>query len=63
MSACISRSKEATKPAGLLTVSQQQARFDTFVEQYNHDRPHQALAMKVPAEVYVRYLLTGRTVA
>src|SRR5207248_1163667 len=33
---------------------QQQARFDTFVAQYNRERPHQALDMKVPADVYVR---------
>jgi len=45
--------KEATKPAAA-NVLQQQARFDRFVEQYNRDRPHQALAMKVPADVYVR---------
>jgi transposase InsO family protein len=32
---------------------QQQVRFDVFVDRYNQDRPHQALAMKVPAEVYV----------
>jgi putative transposase len=30
-----------------------QARFDAFLEEYNHDRPHQALAMKVPGDVYV----------
>jgi putative transposase len=35
-------------------VLQQQARFDEFVERFNHHRPHQALAMKVPADVYVR---------
>lgn len=45
--------REATKPAAA-NVLQQQARFDTFVQQYNHDRPHQALDMKVPADVYVR---------
>jgi putative transposase len=45
--------KEATKPASA-NVLQQQARFDTFVEQYNQDRPHQALGMKVPADVYTR---------
>ena len=45
--------REATKPAGA-NVLQQQARFDTFVQQYNHDRPHQALAMRVPADVYTR---------
>jgi putative transposase len=44
--------KEATKPAAP-NVLQQQARFDAFVEEYNHERPHQALAMKVPADVYV----------
>ena len=44
---------EATKPAAA-NVLQQQARFDTFLEQYNHQRPHQALGMKVPADVYAR---------
>jgi putative transposase len=45
--------KEATKPASA-NVLQQQARFDAFVTQYNRDRPHQALAMKVPADLYAR---------
>jgi len=45
--------REATKPASA-NVLQQQARFDTFVAQYNRDRPHQALNMKVPADVYGR---------
>ena len=44
---------EATKPAAA-NVLQQQARFDAFVERYNRSRPHQALAMKVPAELYMR---------
>jgi putative transposase len=44
---------EATKPASA-NVLQQQARFDDFVERYNHERPHQALAMQVPADVYER---------
>jgi putative transposase len=44
---------EATKPAAP-NVLQQQARFDTFVTRYNQDRPHQALGMKVPAELYTR---------
>jgi len=43
--------REATKPAAA-NVFQQQARFDTFVDQYNRERPHQALGMKVPADVY-----------
>jgi putative transposase len=45
--------QEATKPAAA-NVLQQQARFDAFVQQFNDDRPHQALDMKVPADVYVR---------
>ena len=45
--------REATKPAAA-NVLQQQARFDAFLEQYNHDRPHQALGMKVPADLYTR---------
>ena len=45
--------KEATKPAAA-NVLQQQARFDAFLEQYNQQRPHQALDMKVPADLYVR---------
>jgi putative transposase len=45
--------REATKPAAA-NVLQQQARFDTFVAQYNRDRPHQALQMKVPADLYRR---------
>ena len=45
--------KEATKPAAA-NVLQQQARFDAFLERYNQERPHQALGMKVPADVYAR---------
>src|SRR5262252_7162579 len=44
---------EATKPAAA-NVLQQQARFDTFVARYNQERPHQALDMKVPADLYAR---------
>ena len=43
----------ATKPAAA-NVLQQQARFDAFVAQFNQDRPHQALAMQVPADLYQR---------
>jgi hypothetical protein len=31
---------------------QQQARFDTFVREFNTERPHEALSMNRPAEVY-----------
>src|SRR5690606_13711550 len=43
--------KEATRPAGK-NFLQQQAKFDQFIEEYNYERPHQALEMKYPAEVY-----------
>jgi putative transposase len=43
--------KATTKPAGA-NVLQQQARFDAFVDEYNHERPHQGLDMKVPADFY-----------
>ena len=43
--------KEATRPPGR-NILQQQARFDAFVSEFNTERPHEALAMKVPAEVY-----------
>jgi len=43
--------KEATKPAAA-NFLQQQARFDKFIEVFNNERPHEALDMKCPAEVY-----------
>jgi putative transposase len=43
--------QQATKPAAP-NLLQQQARFDAFVQQYNDDRPHQALEMRVPADLY-----------
>lgn len=43
--------KEATKPASFNCL-QQQSRFDDFIELYNQQRPHQALQMRYPAELY-----------
>src|SRR6201999_2579493 len=43
--------KEATRPPGMNSL-QQQARFDEFVEEFNTERPHEALDMKCPAELY-----------
>lgn len=43
--------KEATKPAAK-NFLQQQAKFDDFIECYNQERPHQALNMQYPAELY-----------
>src|SRR5262245_10286393 len=43
---------ETTRPAGA-NILQQQARFDDFVKEFNQERPHEALAMKVPEDLYV----------
>jgi hypothetical protein len=43
--------KEATRPPGGNSL-QQQDRFDRFLEEFNTERPHEAIAMKCPAEVY-----------
>ena len=44
--------KAATvKPAGL-NFLQQQGKFDAFRDEYNKERPHQALGMKMPSEIY-----------
>jgi putative transposase len=43
--------KEATRPAAA-NLLQQQARFDDFIDDYNRERPHQALGMRYPAEIY-----------
>ena len=42
---------EATRPAGS-NFLQQQAKFDAFVEEFNNERPREALGMKRPAEIY-----------
>src|SRR5947209_4825755 len=42
---------ETTKPAAA-NLLQQQAKFDAFLEEFHNERPHEALAMKCPAEVY-----------
>src|SRR5438270_1615102 len=43
--------KEATRPPGFNSL-QQQERFDAFVHEFNNERPHEALGMKCPAELY-----------
>jgi putative transposase len=43
--------REATKPASRNEL-QQQARFDAFIAEYNDHRPHEALGMQVPADLY-----------
>jgi transposase InsO family protein len=43
--------QETTRPAAA-NILQQQAKFDAFLEEFNQERPHEALAMKSPADVY-----------
>lgn len=43
--------EQATRPPEMNSL-QQQARFDAFVREYNEERPHEAIAMKMPAELY-----------
>ena len=43
--------KEATRPPGFNSL-QQQDRFDRFLHEFNAERPHEALDMKCPAELY-----------
>jgi putative transposase len=45
--------KETTKPAGQ-NFLQQQAKFDAFIEEFNTERPHEALGMKFPAEIHTK---------
>jgi hypothetical protein len=43
--------QETTRPAAANAL-QQQARFDAFVAEFNDERPHEALDMKTPGELY-----------
>ncbi len=42
--------REATRPAGMNSL--QQARFDAFLDEFNTERPHEALQMQCPADLY-----------
>jgi transposase InsO family protein len=44
--------KETTRPPGCNSL-QQQERFDAFVREFNTERPHEALDMKCPGELYL----------
>jgi putative transposase len=44
---------ETTRPPAT-TLLQQQERFDAFRELFNHERPHEAIDIQSPAEVYRR---------
>ena len=43
--------KETVRPPGANSL-QQQARFDDFLKEFNAERPHEALNMQCPAEIY-----------
>lgn len=43
---------EATKPAQR-DLKAQQARFDAFINEFNHERPHEALGQNLPASFYI----------
>jgi Integrase core domain len=43
--------QETTRPAGANSL-QQQGKFDAFIHEFNTERPHEALEMKCPAELY-----------
>lgn len=44
--------KKATVVPPAQNFLQQQQKFDAFVEEFNRERPHQALEMKFPSEIY-----------
>lgn len=45
--------RETTRPPGM-NFLQQQGRFDDFVDEFNTERPHEALDMQRPADRYTR---------
>ena len=44
--------EETTKPVSS-NLLQQQEKFDLFLQQFNFERPHEALNMKFPSEIYI----------
>jgi transposase InsO family protein len=44
--------KAETMAPPAATARAQQARFDAFVREYNHERPHEALGQRAPAQCY-----------
>ena len=46
--------KQATTKPPAANLLQQQAKFEDFIHEYNYERPHQALDMKRPADLYHR---------
>src|SRR5262249_57799797 len=46
--------KAQTSRPPAANAAEQQARFDTFRQHYNEERPHEALGQQLPAELYPR---------
>ncbi len=46
--------KQETAQPPQATLRAQQRRFDAFRREYNHERPHEALQQRTPADLYVR---------
>jgi hypothetical protein len=44
--------KEETASPALADMNRQQMRFEEFRQEYNNERPHEALGMKTPSSVY-----------
>ena len=45
--------QETARPPAANSIAQQE-RFDRFLNEFNSERPHEALAMKCPAEAYTK---------
>jgi putative transposase len=43
--------RATSRPSGM-NMLQQQEKFERFVQEYNNERPHQAIEMKRPADLY-----------
>jgi hypothetical protein len=43
--------KETTRPPGMNSL-QQHSRLHSFIQEFNTERPHEALGMRPPAEIY-----------
>ncbi|MEH7848892.1 hypothetical protein V6952_23480 [Rhizobium laguerreae] len=44
--------EEEGHPSARQTTLQQQTRFDDFISEFNEERPHEALGMRHPADIY-----------
>lgn len=52
MSACTSTFGSISRDNAASTIETQQRAYDDWITMFNYERPHEALGMKVPADVY-----------